>query len=261
MPDVNIARDPGHTGAAPVDSPPASRRQRTPQVHIRPDWNRTFRSRSIEVSPPSTVAAMIPYTIGASTLKDTRRPSSSHPRGSAYTARAHGRFVAGKRFEAARRRARPPSCGWRVAAGGPADPGARPGPLRRLVDLGDRAGPVDGRHRRVRHDTAASGTGERFNVVIHEAVNGLDALDGGLNAQPPQHDGRVGALVHRRAFTRCATRATTWRWPPTPPTPLRSSSRSRASSSSSCRRPSPTSTPPYRRSSPLLRWRRCAATA
>ena len=154
MPDVNIARDPGHTGAAPVDSPPASRRQRTPQVHIRPDWNRTFRSRSIEVSPPSTVAAMIPYTIGASTLKDTRRPSSSHPRGSAYTARAHGRFVAGKRFEAARRRARPPSCGWRVAAGGPADPGARPGPLRRLVDLGDRAGPVDGRHRRVRHGRA-----------------------------------------------------------------------------------------------------------
>lgn len=56
-------------------------------------------------------------------------------------------------------------------------------------------------------DTAASGTGARFNVVIHEAVNRLDALDGGLNAQPPQHDGRLGALVQpTRVYALCESR-------------------------------------------------------
>ena len=49
-------------------------------------------------------------------------------------------------------------------------------------------------------DIDASGTGEGFNVVIHEVAHKLDALDGSLNGRPPLHAGMdPGAWA--RAFT------------------------------------------------------------
>ncbi len=49
-------------------------------------------------------------------------------------------------------------------------------------------------------DIAASGTGEGFNVVIHEAAHKLDALDGVLNGRPPLHAG-MDPSAWARAFT------------------------------------------------------------
>ena len=49
-------------------------------------------------------------------------------------------------------------------------------------------------------DIDASGTGEGFNVVIHEVVHKLDALDGSLNGRPPLHAG-MDPDAWARAFT------------------------------------------------------------
>ena len=49
-------------------------------------------------------------------------------------------------------------------------------------------------------DIDASGRGEGFNVVIHEVAHKLDALDGSLNGRPPLHAG-MDAREWARAFT------------------------------------------------------------
>ena len=53
-------------------------------------------------------------------------------------------------------------------------------------------------------DIAESGAGDGFNVVIHEAAHKLDALDGGLNGRPPLHAG-MDAGAWARAFTEAYT--------------------------------------------------------
>jgi hypothetical protein len=53
-------------------------------------------------------------------------------------------------------------------------------------------------------DIDASGTGEGFNVVIHEVAHKLDALDGSLNGRPPLHTG-MDPAQWADAFTQAFT--------------------------------------------------------
>ena len=55
-----------------------------------------------------------------------------------------------------------------------------------------------------RADIDLSGAGDGFNVVIHEVAHKLDALDGGLNGRPPLHAG-MDARGWARAFTEAYT--------------------------------------------------------